>query len=72
MNDEIGLQKIQAKLEQLSYSWQKGRIKDIEKYDKEYDEPSLKIAAAPGRLKSQIKLDDYFKAARFAHVLTRF
>lgn len=37
---------LQAELERLNYAWQKGRIKDVEKYDREYDELTAKIEEA--------------------------
>lgn len=45
-NNELEIKELQAELDRLNYSWQKGRIKDVEKYDKEYDELTAKIEAA--------------------------
>lgn len=37
---------LQEELDRLNYSWQKGRIKKVEDYDKQYDELMAKIDAA--------------------------
>lgn len=37
---------LQQELERLNYSWQKGRIKSVEEYDKQYDELMAKIEEA--------------------------
>jgi len=37
---------LQQELERLNYSWQKGRIKSVEAYDKQYDELMAKIEEA--------------------------
>ena len=42
---------LQAELDRLNYSWQKGRIKNVEEYDKKYDEIVAKIAAAESKVK---------------------
>lgn len=40
------LEALQQELERLNYSWQKGRIKKVEEYDKQYDELMEKIEGA--------------------------
>lgn len=40
------VQALQRELDRLNYSWQKGRIKTVEQYDKEYDELMAKIEEA--------------------------
>ena len=37
---------LQAELDRLNYSWQKGRIKNVEEYDRKYDSLVEQIAAA--------------------------
>jgi DNA invertase Pin-like site-specific DNA recombinase len=37
---------LQEELDRLNYSWQKGRIKDVEEYDRKYDKLVAKIDAA--------------------------
>lgn len=37
---------LQQELDRLNYSWQKGRIKSVEEYDKQYDELMAKIEEA--------------------------
>ena len=37
---------LQQELDRLNYSWQKGRIKSVEQYDKQYDELMAKIEEA--------------------------
>lgn len=40
------LEALQQELDRLNYSWQKGRIKSVEDYDKQYDELMAKIDEA--------------------------
>ena len=40
-------------LERLNYSWQKGRIKNVEEYDREYEEIIAKIEEAGNTAKSE-------------------
>ena len=56
-NNEMEIKELQAKLDPLNYSWQKGRIKDVEKYDREYDELTAKIEAAQQKHVEVIKQD---------------
>lgn len=56
-NNEMEIKELQAELDRLNYSWQKGRIKDAEKYDKEYDELTEKIEAAQQKHTEVIKHD---------------
>ena len=46
---------LQTELDRLNYSWQKGRIKSVEEYDKKYDEILAKIAEAEGAVKEKPK-----------------
>ena len=43
---KYNLPDLQAELDRLNYSWQKGRIKSVDEYDKRYDEIMRKIEAA--------------------------
>ena len=43
---KYNLAELQEELDRLNYSWKKGRIKSVEKYDKEYDELMHKIDLA--------------------------
>lgn len=43
---KYNVNELRAELERLNYSWQKGRIKSVEEYDKKYDEIVAKIAEA--------------------------
>ena len=43
---KYNLPELQAELDRLNYSWQKGRIKDVEEYDKKYDKLMEQIEAA--------------------------
>lgn len=56
-NNEMEIKELQAELDRLNYSWQKGRIKDVEKYDREYDELTAKIEAAQQKHVEVIKQD---------------
>ncbi len=43
---KYNLPELQSELDRLNYSWQKGRIKTVEEYDRRYDELMHKIEAA--------------------------
>ena len=43
---EYDLKELHAELDRLNYSWQKGRIKTVEEYDRRYDELMAQIDAA--------------------------
>ena len=45
INHDAELKELQAELDRLTYAWLKGRIKDIEKYDSEYDRLTEEIDA---------------------------
>ena len=53
------LKTLQAELDRLNYSWQKGRIK-ADKYDKEYDELTAKIEALQEK-QIEVKRQDFSK-----------
>ena len=55
--NEMEIKELQAELDRLNYAWQKGRIKDVEKYDREYDELTAKIEAAQEKHIEVIKHD---------------
>ena len=55
------VKELQAELDRLNYSWQKGRIKNVEEYDKKYDEIVAKIAAAESTVKEKPKDFGYIK-----------
>ena len=57
MNNEIELAELQAELDRLNYAWQKGRIKDAAKYDKDYDELVAKIEVAQEKHVGIVKKD---------------
>ena len=46
---------LQTELDRLNYSWQKGRIKNVEEYDRKYDEIMEKIAEAENSVKEKPK-----------------
>lgn len=52
---------IQAEIDRLNYSWQKGRIKDVENYDKDYDALIAKLEAAQAEV-TQVAKHDFSKA----------
>ena len=52
---KYNVKELQAELERLNYSWQKGRIKNVEEYDKKYDEIMAKIAEAESSIKEKPK-----------------
>lgn len=45
------IKELQAELERLNYSWQKGRIKKVEEYDKKYDALVAQIEEAENEVK---------------------
>lgn len=45
------VKELQAELDRLNYSWQKGRIKNVEEYDKKYDALVAKIEEAENEVK---------------------
>lgn len=48
---------IQAEIKRLNYSWQKGRIKDVEEYDKQYDALVERLEKAQEQQKEESKKD---------------
>lgn len=58
---EHNLAELQAELERLNYSWQKGRIKTVDEYDRRYDELMDKIEAANEEHSEAEKAPDYEK-----------
>ena len=46
---------LQTELDRLNYSWQKGRIKSVEEYDRKYDEIVAKIKEAESAVKEKPK-----------------
>lgn len=44
--NKVDVEELKAELDRLNYSWQKGRIKKVEEYDKKYDELVAKIEEA--------------------------
>lgn len=50
---KYNVKELQAELDRLNYSWQKGRIKNVEEYDKKYDEIVAKIEAAESKVKEE-------------------
>lgn len=52
---KYNVKELQTELDRLNYSWQKGRIKSVEEYDKKYDEIVAKIAEAESTVKEKPK-----------------
>lgn len=44
--NKVDVEELRAELDRLNYSWQKGRIKSVEEYDKKYDALVAKIEEA--------------------------
>lgn len=55
---QYDLEALQQELERLNYSWQKGRIKTVEEYDKRYDEIMAQIDAAKAEREEGHELPD--------------
>lgn len=58
---KYNLPELQAELDRLNYSWQKGRIKSAEEYDRKYDALVAKIEAAHAEHDEQAATPDYEK-----------
>ena len=58
---KYNVKELQTELDRLNYSWQKGRIKSVEEYDKKYDEIVAKIAEAESTVKEKPKDFSYIK-----------
>lgn len=58
------IEALQQELSRLNYSWQKGRIKSIEEYDKRYDELMKQIDAANEELSALHDAPDYERIQR--------
>ena len=52
---KYNIKELQTELDRLNYSWQKGRIKNVEEYDKKYDEIIAKIAEAESAIEEKPK-----------------
>ena len=52
---KYNVKELQTELDRLNYSWQKGRIKSVEEYDKKYDEIVAKIEEAESTVKETPK-----------------
>ena len=52
---KYNVKELQTELDRLNYSWQKGRIKNVEEYDRKYDEIIAKIAEAESSVKEKPK-----------------
>ena len=52
---KYNVKELQTELDRLNYSWQKGRIKNVEEYDRKYDEIVAKIAEAESSAKEKPK-----------------
>lgn len=57
---EAELKDLQAERDRLNYAWQKGRIKDMAKYDSEYDRLSAEIDALKNK-KVEVEKRDFSK-----------
>lgn len=56
---KYNLSELQEELDRLNYSWKKGRIKSVEKYDREYDELMHKIDLANAEQEDGANEPDY-------------
>lgn len=60
VSSKYDIKELQAELDRLNYSWQKGRIKNVEEYDREYEEIVAKIEEAGNTAKKEL--------ADFSHI----
>lgn len=56
---KVDVSALQEELDRLNYSWQKGRIKKVEEYDKKYDSLVEQIEAATAEIKESAETPDY-------------
>lgn len=62
--DHVGkydLEELQLELERLNYSWKKGRIKNVEEYDRDYEDLVAKIEAANNEIEEITQGPDFDK-----------
>lgn len=55
------IEELQAELNRLNYSWQKGRIKSVEEYDAKYDKLTAQIEAANSEMAELADAPDFEK-----------
>lgn len=55
------IEELQAELDRLNYSWQKGRIKSVEEYDAKYDKLTAQIEAANSEMAELTDTPDFEK-----------
>lgn len=60
------IDKINEEIDRLNYSWQKGRIKTIEKYDEQYDELMEQLELAKSE-RSKIEVKDFTEIEAVLH-----
>lgn len=53
------IKELQAELDRLNYSWQKGRIKDVAEYDEKYEKLIIQIEAANNEVSELSQTPDY-------------
>lgn len=53
VSSKYDIKELQEELDRLNYSWQKGRIKNVEEYDREYEEIVAKIEEAGNTAKEE-------------------
>lgn len=58
---KYNMQELQAELDRLNYSWQKGRIKSVDEYDRRYDEITHKMEVATEEALNLASEPDYEK-----------
>lgn len=56
---KYNIEELQAELDRLNYSWQKGRIKSVEEYDAKYDKLTAQIEAANSELAELTDTPDF-------------
>lgn len=58
---KYNVEELQAELDRLNYSWQKGRIKSVEEYDSKYDKLTAQIEAANSEIAELSEAPDFEK-----------
>lgn len=54
---KVSVEDVQAEIDRLNYSWQKGRIKKVEEYDRQYDELMAKLEEAQAVHEEEVERD---------------
>jgi flagellin-specific chaperone FliS len=63
---KYNIDEINEEIDRLNYSWQKGRIKTIEKYDEQYDKLMEQLELAKSE-RNEVEVKDFSKIEAILH-----